>query len=335
VEPRGGVSNGRYDRVRAGSGAGSEWNNRWQVLDQTGNDIEMGAEMDGTDDSFVQSGGRVEDGRERENVTTRLRVRQPGTDSVDRGGRERAEGAIDGGGADVIDEGDGRSDAGMMRKRNLEERSPGQHDNVRTNRPRLDEFDVGNICEEIDKKMRKGMAGLIEMAPEDFRDKLRAGLELLLEGMKGVMNGTSDCVAEERRGREAEGMRVEERMGRLEEKIKDMKRTADNIADEQIHVNIRRAEKEMERKVVHSSKCLKLLDIDFGKATEDRLWIVRSVIGWMKEDVHQNDVGAYERLMRRTRVQILGRGTVPGRGGGGKRSSRCLSYWNAKAKVML
>jgi hypothetical protein len=205
-----------------------------------------------------------------------------------------------------------------MRKRNLEERSPGQHDNVRTNRPRLDEFDVGNICEEIDKKMRKGMAGLIEMAPEDFRDKLRAGLETLLEGMKGVMNGTSDCVAEERRSREAEGIRVEERMERLEEKVKDMKRTADNIADEQIHVNIRRAEKEMERKVVHSGKCLKLLDIDFGKATEDRLWIVRSVIGWMKEDVHQNDVGAYERLMRRTRVQILGRGTVPGRGGGGK-----------------
>jgi hypothetical protein len=117
MEPRGGVSNGRYDRVRAGSGAGSEWNNRWQVLDQTGNDVEMGAEMDGNDDSFVQSGGRVDDVRERNNVTTRPRVRQPGLDSTDRGGTERVEGAIGGEGADVTDEGDGRAgDTGTMRK---------------------------------------------------------------------------------------------------------------------------------------------------------------------------------------------------------------------------
>jgi hypothetical protein len=143
-------------------------------------------------------------------------------------------------------------------------------------------------------------------------------LETLLEGMKGVMNGTSDCVAEERRSREAEGMRVEERIERLEEKVKDIKRSADNMADEQVHKNIRRAEREMERKVQHSGKCLKLLDIDFGKVTEDRMWMVRSIIAWMKDDVHQNDVGSYERVMRRTRVQILGRGTVPGRGAGGK-----------------
>jgi hypothetical protein len=230
VEPRGGVSNGRYDRVRAGSGAGSEWNNRWQVLDQTGNDMEIGAEVGGNDDSLLQSGGRVDDVRDRNNVTTRPRVRQPGTDGMDRGGTERVVGATGGDREDEFDEGDGRAgDTGTMRKRNLEERSPGQHDNVRTNRPRLDEFDVGNNCEEIDKKMRKGMAGLIEMAPEDFRDKLRTGLETLLEGMKGIMNGTSDCVAEERRSREAEGMRVDERMERMEEKIRDMKRTADNI----------------------------------------------------------------------------------------------------------
>jgi hypothetical protein len=97
-----------------------------------------------------------------------------------------------------------------------------------------------------------------------------------------------------------------------------MKRSADNIADEQVHVSIRRAEQEMEKKVQHSGKCLKLLDIDFGKVTEDRMWMVRSIITWMKDDVHQNDVGSYERVMRRTRVQILGRGTVPGRGSGGK-----------------
>jgi hypothetical protein len=48
------------------------------------------------------------------------------------------------------------------------------------------------------------------------------------------------------------------------------------------------------------------------------MWMVRSIIRWIKDDVNQNDVGIYERVIRRTRVQILGRGTVPGRGNGGK-----------------
>jgi hypothetical protein len=273
-DPRGGISNGRYDRVRARSGAGTEWINRWQVLDQTVNDVEMGIEIEGNgnDDSFVQAGRRMKDGRDSNNFTMRPRVRQPGWENTERAETDRVEG-VTGGERNVRSEdGGGRVGvSGTLRKRNLDERSPGQHEDIRTNRPRLDEFDVGTICEEIDKKMRKGMAGLIEMAPEDFREKLREGLETLLEGMKGVMNGTSDCVAEERRNREAEGMRFEERMERLEDKVKDMKRSTDNIANEQIHENIRRAEMEMEKKVLHSGKCLKLLDIDFGKATEERM----------------------------------------------------------------
>jgi hypothetical protein len=35
---------------------------------------------------------------------------------------------------------------GTVSKRNLDERSPGQHEDIRTNRPRLDEFDVGTLC---------------------------------------------------------------------------------------------------------------------------------------------------------------------------------------------
>jgi hypothetical protein len=312
---RGRVSSRRYDRVRAGSGAGAEWSNRWQVLNQTGNDVEM----DLNEEVMVQrDGGRME-GRD-SNVTERPRVRQPGTGSVESGGRERDENSREIGretGRETGREEEDRREngGGTIRKRNLEERSPGQHDDIRTNRPRLDEFDVGSLCEEIDRKMR---IGIIDSAPEDFREKLREGLETLLEGMKGVMNGTSDCVAEERRSREAEGMRVEERLERMEERMNDMKRPAENIADEQVHDNIRRAEVEMEKKVRHAGKCLKLLDVDFGKATEDRLWMVRSIIRWMKDDVHQNDVSAFERVIRRTRVQILGKGTVPARGNGGK-----------------
>jgi hypothetical protein len=71
-------------------GRAQEWNGtiggRWQVLDQTGNDIEMGMEMDLNEDLVVQQGERVEE-RRNSNMTIRPRVRQPGTGSVDKGGQ--------------------------------------------------------------------------------------------------------------------------------------------------------------------------------------------------------------------------------------------------------
>jgi hypothetical protein len=315
VEERGRVSNGRYDRVRIGSGAGMEWNNRWTVLDRTGNDVEISEDeirIDGRRDRLDSEEGTSDAGR---GIGEQL-------------GRTRAEtereGTVHGHRTDGrnIDDGRGGTEAERMdegvtvRKRNLQERSPGQHEEVRNNRPRLDEFDVGKMCEEIDRKMRRGMADLIESAPEEFKDRLKTGLELLLDGMKNVMNGTSDCVAEERRSREAENMRVEEKLDRMTEKLVDMKRFNDNVADDRIREKIRRSEQEMESKVRNAGSCLKLLDIDFGKKTDDRLWMVRSVIGWMRDDVREQEVGNFDRIMRRTRVQILGRETMQGRGGG-------------------
>jgi hypothetical protein len=177
----------------------------------------------------------------------------------------------------------------------------------------------------------------VDSAPEDYKDTLRRGLEVMLEGMKSVMNGTSDCVAEERKCREAEGMRVEDRMEKLDEKIDDLKRMSENFAEEKLKEHVRASEREMEEKVVHAGSCLKLLDLDFGKITDDRLWMVRSVIRWLKDDIHPQNVDRYERIMRRTRVQILGRSTVAvsGRGGGGGPSIRFRCSLNAKGRVML
>ncbi len=305
-ETRGRISNGRYDRVRAGSGAGNEWNNRWQVLDQTGEDIEgidldVNREMDGDD------GTRI--GRGVNNVTQRNQDRQVRMDGLmeTETNEETASGR---GGAEA--------GTGAVRKRNLQERSPGQHEDRRTNRPRLDEFDTGALYAEIDKKMRIGLAELLSKAPGEFKETMRNGVDVLLDGLKGVLNGTSDCVAEERKCREAEGIRTDDRMKKMEDRIEELARTQENVADEQVHSNVRRSEKEMEDKVRHSSCCLKLLDIDFGKQTEDRMWMVRSVIGWLRGDINSQDVDTYDRVMRRTRVQILGRGTVAARGQGGK-----------------
>jgi hypothetical protein len=296
--------------VRAGSGAGNEWNNRWQILDQTGDDNDVSG-FDGYREGETGGEDGVRNGRGDNNVTNRSQDRQ-----------QRADGLMEtdnnAEGETVTGRGGTEAGTGAARKINLQERSPGQHEDRRTNRPRLDEFDIGALCEEIDKKMRTGMAELLSKAPDDFKETMRNRIEVLLEGLKGVMNGTSDCVAEERKCREADSLRTDDRMKKMEDRIEEMARAHENVADEQVHSNIRRLEKEMEDKVRHSSCCLKLLDIDFGKQTQDRMWMVRSVIGWMRGDINSQDVDTYDRVMRRTRVQILGRGTTAARGHGGK-----------------
>jgi hypothetical protein len=43
-DSKGRVQNGRYDKVRTGNGAGTSWGNRWQILDQTGEDMDLSIE---------------------------------------------------------------------------------------------------------------------------------------------------------------------------------------------------------------------------------------------------------------------------------------------------
>ncbi len=59
-----------------------------------------------------------------------------------------------------------------------------------------------------------------------------------------------------------------------------------------------------------ASCSLKILDMDLGEIMEDRARMVRTVIAGMKGDVYPDDRRSYERIMRRTRVIILGRKTV-------------------------
>ncbi len=56
-------------------------------------------------------------------------------------------------------------------------------------------------------------------------------------------------------------------------------------------------------------KTLKLTDIDFGEATQDRTRMVRTVMNSLRSDVHPEDRTQLDRILRRTRIQILGRGT--------------------------
>jgi hypothetical protein len=203
--------------------------------------------------------------------------------------------------------GEGRGEGN--RKRSLETRSPGTHLESRVSRLRMDEFDLGEVFEEVNKYWREGSKELIEKAPEGYRLGLRNGMELFLEGMKKVMDGVSDKVTMERREREAGEMNVEDKLGKIEDKIKNMQRKNDNVMTDNIQEKVKASGKDMEKKPKGAMKTLKLTDIDFGEATQDRTRMVRTVTNRLRNDVHPEDRTQFDRILRRTQIQILGRGT--------------------------
>jgi hypothetical protein len=151
---------------------------------------------------------------------------------------------------------------------------------------------------------------LIERAPDTFKRELKEGLEIMMSGMKGIMNGVSDGVATERLAREAEELRTEDKMEKLMEEVKEIKSVNNGMVNDRMEQKVRASEREMEEKVKGACCNLKILDIDFREVTEDRARMVRTVIGGLKEDVYPEDRTGYERIMRRTRVVILGKKTT-------------------------
>jgi hypothetical protein len=191
----------------------------------------------------------------------------------------------------------------------VEERSPEQRENVRVNRARIDEFDLGKVFEEINKKLSEGSRALIERAPEGYRKELSAGLEMILDGLKDVMNGVSDKVAFERVKREAGEMMVEDKIGKLVEEVREIKEVSSDVVKETIKDKIKASEREMENKIRSAMCNLKILDFDFGTDMQDRVVMVRKVVRNLREDIHPESRGKFDRILRRTRIQILGRRT--------------------------
>ncbi len=282
---RGRVLNGRYSLMRDGRFSG----NRWEILE---NESESGE-----DRRDNVSSRRVDDD---DNVVRDRNVEM----------EERMEEVVEGNREQQEQGGGGGNDGG--RKRNLEERSPGAHDGVRVNRRRVNEFEMGKMFDDIVKKMEKDIDSLIEKAPDMFKRELRDGLEIMMGGMKSIMNGVSDGVACERMAREAEEIRTEDKMEKIMKEVKEMKNVNRGMVNDRMEQRVKASEKEMEEKVKIAGCSLKILDFDLREVMEDRAKMVRTVIGGLKADVYPEDRQCYERVMRRTRVVILGKRTTAG-----------------------
>ena len=76
-----------------------------------------------------------------------------------------------------------------------------------------------------------------------------------------------------------------------------------------LNVRLRKSERDMERKVEAAGCCVKLQDIDFGCVIEDKKEIVKRVIGILKSEIHPEDRYKFDRILRKTRIVVLGKRT--------------------------
>jgi hypothetical protein len=197
------VDRGRYSRITGAVGKGR--GSRFEVLGES--DGESGET--GSRSSSCQVNTNDNNQMTREHQVERD-SRKDSTDNM-----------VDGEGMEV---GEGREDRTNRKKRNLDLRSPGKHDGNRVNRQRLDEFDLGEMFGKLSGKMKTGMEEIVGKLPEQCRKEIHEGMEVLMDGLMEMMNGISDRVTVDRRKREAGEMDMEDKIGKIKDEIKDIRR---------------------------------------------------------------------------------------------------------------
>jgi hypothetical protein len=65
----------------------------------------------------------------------------------------------------------------------------------------------------------------------------------------------------------------------------------------------------MERKLEGAMKQMKILNLDFGRECEDRKPLLKEAISKIKDKIVGTNREEFDRIMKRTRVDILGKGT--------------------------
>lgn len=195
-------------------------------------------------------------------------------------------------------------------KRTVTDRSPNLENEVRCQRRRLNEFDLGEAFAVLDEKMRRKMEEVTSKAPEELKGALKEALQAVAEAVNGVMSNISDGVKHERLERETLEDKMEDRFKKLEEEVKEQSVILDSLTEVRLKSRVKESVKEMEAKVMEAECAVKLLDLDIGKETGDKREIVRITIESVRAYVHEDNVKWVDRILKRTRIIIMGKRTV-------------------------
>jgi len=193
-------------------------------------------------------------------------------------------------------------------KRTVNERSPDQ-EMLRNTRLRLNEFDAGYIFEEVEVKLARTLEEAVAAAPDQLKEAMAVSMEAIKMAIAGVMNGLSEGIKQERLAKEAMELRLEDKIGRMEDKVKELENATDSLTRTRIKARTKDSIKDMEEKVRESQCALKLMDIDIERITDDRREIVRRTITKVRSFCAEDDKRPFDSIMRRTRIVILGKTT--------------------------
>jgi len=107
---------------------------------------------------------------------------------------------------------------------------------------------------------------------------------------------------------ELEGKAMEERV-KMEDKVKSVSDVVDMVVDTAVRSNVRESVKDMEGKVRVAMCGIKVGNINIGQETGNKALIVRKVLEEVRKAANREEEGQLDKVLRRTRVVVLGKRT--------------------------
>jgi len=140
--------------------------------------------------------------------------------------------------------------------------------------------------QELEKKAEVDMAKVKEMEER---------IEERLEKVQGKVTDVEEKAKEDK--------------GTLEDKVKSVSDVVDMVVDTAFKSSVRESMKEMEGKVRTAMCGVKVGNFNIGQETDDKAFIVRKVLGEVRKAACREEEGQLEKVLRRTRVVVLGNRT--------------------------
>jgi len=193
-------------------------------------------------------------------------------------------------------------------KRRMQDRTPVE-DEERNIRRKLNEFSLGAAFKQVKQAMVKEVSKAVSSAQQGVKEPLKECLDAVMSAMEKMMSSLSDGVAQERIDRDSELLKMDDRVEKLEEKVKDIGNVVDSLTENRIRNRVKESAAEMEKKVGAAMNTVKILDMDLGIATSNKKEIVRDVIRIVRECSYTDDQRWLNSVLQRTRIVVLGRET--------------------------
>jgi len=186
----------------------------------------------------------------------------------------------------------------------------------RKEKERRREDQLARIEEKLQKLERKS-----EAMWDELEKNAEVGLTEVKEKIKEVEMRIEGAVQIGSRVKELEEKAAEEKdkaeeKGKVEDKKQPGAAVVDMVIDQIGRMRMKDSVKEMEGKVRAAMCGVKVGNFNIGQETEDKALIVRKVLGEVRKAVKNEEAGQLDRVLKRTRIVVLGKRTEERREGG-------------------